>query len=273
MARAIWSGAISFGLVNIPVKLFSAVKDTGIHFHMLHQGDGTRVRQQLYCPHDEKVVPRSEVEKGYEVEPGRYVIVSDEELEGLAPRAGRTIEISDFVEISTIDPIYFRHPYYLVPEEEARKAYGLLVRAMGESSRIGIGRFVMRGKEYLAAIRPYEGMIVLETMHFAEEIVRRSEIEDMPEPASPGERELKMAGQLIEMLAADFEPGKYRDAYREDVRGLIETRAAGEQYVMPPPVAEEAEVVDLMSALEKSLERAREHKSGKAAGAKKKKAS
>ena len=273
MPKAIWSGAISFGLVNIPVKLFSAVQDKDIHFHMLHKADGTRVRQQLYCPTDDKTIPRSEVEKGYEVSPGQYVVVTSEELEGLVPKASRMIEMQDFVEMSEIDPIYFQHPYYLVPDEDAKKAYSLLARSMKESKRIGIGKFVMRGKEYLAAIRPYKDMIVLETMHFAEDIVESSEVGGAEDGHKPAERELKMAGQLIDMLASDFEPGKYKDEYREAIHDLVETKAQGKEYVMPAAPVPEAQVVDIMAALEKSLAKAREKKEkvGAAAGGKKRK--
>ncbi len=261
MARAIWSGAISFGLVNIPVKLFSAVRDTNIHFHMLHGKDGVRVRQQLVCPLDDEEVERDEVVKGYEVNPDQYVVVSSEELEDLAPKASRMIEILDFVGLSEIDPLYYQHPYYLVPDEQAGKAYGLLVSSMKDSKRVGIGKFVMRGKEYLGALRPVGEVLVLETMHFADEVVALSDLdEEMPEAAEPREREMKLAGQLIDTLAASFDPAQYRDDYRESVMDLINAKAEGKEYVMPPPVEEEGKVIDLMAALEKSLSRARDGK-------------
>lgn len=261
MARAIWSGAISFGLVNIPVKLFSAVRDTNIHFHMLHGKDGVRVRQQLVCPLDDEEVERDEVVKGYEVNPDQYVVVSSEELEDLAPKASRMIEILDFVGLSEIDPLYYQHPYYLVPDEQAGKAYGLLVSSMKDSKRVGIGKFVMRGKEYLGALRPVGEVLVLETMHFADEVVALSDLdEEMPEAAEPSEREMKLAGQLIDTLAASFDPAQYRDEYRESVMDLINAKAEGKEYVMPPPVEEEGKVIDLMAALEKSLSRARDGK-------------
>lgn len=260
MPRAIWSGSISFGLVNIPVKLYSAVRDMGVRFHMLHKGDGTRVKQQLYCPTDDKTIPRSETEKGYEVSPGQYVVVTSEELEALEPKASRMIEMQDFVDMSEIDPIYFEHPYYLVPDEQAKNAYDLLARAMKDSGRVGIGRFVMRGKGYLAAIRPLDGMIVLETMRYADEVVASSEVKETHEPDEPAERELKMAGQLIDALASGFEPEKYRDEYVDAVRELIDAKAEGKEYVMPPAEAPQGEVVDLMAALEKSLQKARKQK-------------
>jgi DNA end-binding protein Ku len=259
MPRAIWSGAISFGLVNIPVKLYSAVKDTNIHFHMLHEKDGVRVRQQLVCPLDDEEVDRDEVVKGYEINPDQYVVVSSEELDELAPKASRMIEILDFVGLSEIDPVYYDHPYYLVPDEQAGKAYGLLARSMTDSDRVGIGKFVMRGKEYLGALRPVGGVLVLETMHFADEVAQVSDLdEEMPEATEPSERELKLARQLIDTLAASFEPTKYHDDYKEAVMDLINTKAEGKEYVMPPAVEEGGKVIDLMSALEQSLTRARE---------------
>lgn len=266
MPRAIWSGAISFGLVNIPVKLFSATRDMNVHFHMLHEKDGARVRQQLVCSLDGEKLDRDEVVKGYEIEQGRYVTVTADELQGLAPRASRAIEILDFVGLSQIDPAYFVHPYYLVPDEQSARAYTLLLRSMRDSKRVGIAKFVMREKEYLAALRPVEDALVLETMRFTDEVVGLSELaEGMPEAEEPAGRELEMAGRLIEMLAGDFYPGKYGDEYRESVLELIHAKAEGGEYVMPPP-AEEGKVVDIMSALEKSLERARDAKR-KAGGA------
>ena len=272
MPRAIWSGSISFGLVNIPVKLYSAVRDREVHFHMLHQEDGQRIKQQLVCPAEDRVVSRSDVVKGYEVSADQYVVVTDDELEALEPKATRMIEMLDFVKISEIDPVFFQHPYYLVPDEQSGKAYGLLLTAMRDSERIGVGKLVMRGKEYLVAIRPYDTMIVLETMHFAEEVVSASEIEEMPEQPEATERELKLAGQIIDALADSFDPARYHDDYRDSVRALIDSKVEGREYVMPPPVEEEGKVIDLMAALEKSLARAREQKGGASRSAKKEKA-
>jgi len=272
MPRAIWSGSISFGLVNIPVKLYSAVRDREIHFHMLHDKDSQRVKQQLVCPAEEKVVSRNDVVKGYEISEDQYVVVTDDELEALEPKATRMIEMLDFVKISEIDPVFFQHTYYLVPDEQSGKAYGLLLTAMRDSERIGVGKLVMRGKEYLVAIRPYDTMIVLETMHFAEEVVSASEIEEMPEQPEATERELKLAGQIIDALADSFDPARYHDDYRDAVRALIDSKVEGMEYVMPPPVEEEGKVIDLMAALEKSLARAREQKGGASRSAKKEKA-
>jgi DNA end-binding protein Ku len=270
MARAIWSGSISFGLVNIPVKLYSAVKDTNIHFHMLHEKDGVRVRQQLVCPLDDEQVDRDEVVKGFEISPEQYVTVTSDELADLAPKASRTIDILDFVSVSEIDPVYYQHPYYLIPDEQAAKAYGLLVIAMKDAGRVGISKFVMRDKEYLAALRVKGDVIVLETMHFADEVVGTAELEgEVPEFQKHAERELKIAGQLIDMLAATFDPDQYRNDYNDSVMDLIKTKAEGKEYVMPPPVKEEGKVIDIMSALEKSLARAREARGEDESGAKK----
>ncbi len=264
VARSIWSGSISFGLVNIPVKLFSAVKDKDVHFHMLHGADGTRVQQKLVCPADGKEVARNEVVKGYEFAPDRYVTVQPEELQGLAPKASRTIEINDFVNLAEIDPIYYDRPYYLAPDKHSDKAYRLLMEAMTRSQKVAIARFVMRDKEYLVALRPAEGVMLLETMRFADEITPASEIEadaDMETAAIElSDRELAIAQQLVDSLAADFEPEKYRDDYRDRVLTLLDRKAKGEEVVVSPAAEEPAAVIDLVSALEASLAEAKQRK-------------
>jgi len=267
MARAIWSGAISFGLVNIPVKLYGAVRDRNVHFHMLHESDGARVRQLLVCSADGEEVTLDDIVKGYEVSPDQYVVVQAGELDALAPRATRLIEVLDFVDISEIDPVYYQHPYFLVPDEQGARAYSLLLKAMSDAGKVGIGKFVMRNKEYLAALRPLGRAICLETMHFADEVVSAESLEELPGEVEATERELEMARKLIDMLASPFEPGRYHDDYRESVMDLIETRAEGQEYTMPAPAEEPGKVIDLMSALEASLARAKE-KGGKAAGGK-----
>lgn len=262
MPRAIWSGAISFGLVNIPVKLYSAVRDTRVHFHRLHAEDHARVRNQMVCEAEGEVLEPADVVKGYEVSPDEYVVVEDEELEALEPKATRAIEISDFIDLSEIDPVYYSRPYYLVPDEEAMRPYTLLVKALSESGKAGIGKLVMRGKEYLAAIRPVDGVVLLETMHFADEVVEASEIGELPSQPEPNERELAMAKELIGALTSEFEPGRYRDTYREAVLQLVQDKAEGREPVVPKPAEEPGKVIDIMSALEASLSRAREEKAG-----------
>jgi DNA end-binding protein Ku len=266
VAKAIWSGSISFGLVNIPVKLLSALKDKDVHFHMLHGADGARVQQKLVCPADGKEIARSEVVKGYEFAPDRYVTVQPEELEGLAPKAGRAIEIQDFVNLSEIDPIYYDRPYYLAPDKNSEKAYRLLLEAMARSQKVAVARFVMREKEYLAALRPDAsgGTLLLETMRFADEITSVREIEAEAEmgAARPAvsDRELNIAEQLIDSLTSDFEPEKYRDDYRDRVQTLLDRKVRGEEVVVPPTPEEPARVIDLVSALEASLAEAKQRK-------------
>jgi DNA end-binding protein Ku len=261
MARAIWSGAISFGLVNIPVKLFSAVKDKDVHFHLLHQDDGSRVQQKLVCLADGREVARDDLVKGYEFSPDRYVTVDAAELESLAPKASRTIEIQDFVNLVEIDPIYYDRPYYLVPDKHAEKAYHLLLDAMTSAKKVGIARFVMREKEYLAALRPAPSILLLETMRFADEVVSTHELEQEMDEAKVdvSERELNMAHQLIESLTSEFEPDRYRDDYRDRVLTLLDSKAKGEEFVVPPE-AEPARVIDLVTALEASLAEAKKRK-------------
>lgn len=262
MPRAIWSGSISFGLVNIPVKLFSAVKDQGVHFHQLHAEDGARLRQKMVCPVDGDEVRDDEIVKGFEIGPDRYVTVEQDELDALAPKTTRTIEIEDFVGLDEIDPVYFVRPYYLLPEEGSAKAYGLLHDSMRGSKMIGVGRFVMHNKEYLAALRPLDGVLCLETMRFSDEVIAPESLEPPARPAEPAGRELEMAHQLIDMLAGSFEPAKYHDEYREAVMDLVGRKAEGLEVVTPPSYEEPGKVVDLVAALEKSLAKARKQKAG-----------
>jgi len=256
MARAIWSGTISFGLLNVPVRMYSAVSRKAIRFNELRASDGSRIRHKRVAESDDEEVPYEEIVKGYEISPDRYVILGREELEELNPAKTRAIEIQDFVDIDQIDPIYFESPYYLGPAEGAEKAYGLLVSAMQGSGKAAVARFVLRNKEHLAAIRPLNGALTLTTMRFADEVVQPAELEDVLPSSKPrvSKREREMAERLIETLAADFEPGKYRDEYREQLLSLIEQKAAGKEIVTRE--AEEprpTQAPDLMAALEESL--------------------
>lgn len=260
MPRALWSGSISFGLVSIPVKLYGAVRDRGVHFHMLHAADGVRVHQKLVCPADDEEVTLDDIVKGYEISPDRYVTVHGDELDALAPKASHAIEILDFVDLAGIDPVFYQHPYFLIPDERAAKPYSLLVKAMADSGKVGMGKFVMHNKEYLAALRPVGGVICLETMRFADEVVSAGDVAELPGQPEPSERELSIAMQLIDALAAPFEPEKYHDEYRESVMELIESKAEGQEVVAPPRLEEPGKVIDLMSALEESLARAKDKK-------------
>ena len=256
MARAIWSGTISFGLLNVPVKLYSAVSRKTIRFNELRESDSSRVRHKRVAEADDKEVPYEEIVRGYEISPDRYVVFSRDELEELNPAKTRAIEIQDFVDIEQIDPIYFDSPYYLAPAEGAEKAYGLLVRAMEASGKAAIARFVLRNKEHLAAIRPMDGVLTLTTMRFADEVVSPKELDDVLPDSSPRveKREREMAEKLIDSLAADFKPEKYRDEYREQLLSLIEQKAEGKQVVASESEEPEpTKAPDLMAALEESL--------------------
>lgn len=265
MARAIWSGSISFGLVNIPVKVYSAARSRQIHFHQIHEKTKCRVRHKLFCP-EQGDVPSDEIVKGFEIAPDQYVIVTKEELDSLAPEKTNTIDITDFVDLKSIDPIYYDKPYYLLPDERAAKAYRLLVTAMAESGKVAIAKFVMHNKENLVALRPKDDVICMETMRFAEEVVSVNDLESAPKKEiTIGEKELKMAQQLIESLSGDFDPENYHDEYTEKVQALIDRKAQGE-WIVTEPHAEEAggKVIDLMAALEKSLAKAGKKKQAKA---------
>jgi DNA end-binding protein Ku len=258
MARSLWTGYISFGMVNIPVSLVTAVRDQSIRFHLLHRKDGARLHEKMVCPVDSEEVSRNDAVRGFELAPDHYVMVEAEELEAVEPERTRNIEISDFVDLSEIDPIYYDRPYYLIPGEGAAKAYSLLMQAMIEMKKIALGKFVFHNREYVAAIRPFEHVFCLEVMRFADEIVSTGDLET-PEYKEPktDEKQLDMARQLIGALASDFHPEKYRDDYREKVMELIDKKAKGEKVVAAPPVLEEGKVIDLMAALERSLEQVR----------------
>jgi DNA end-binding protein Ku len=256
MARAIWSGTISFGLLNVPVKLYSAVSRKTIRFNELRESDSSRVRHKRVAESDDKEVPYEEIVKGYEISPDRYVVLSRDELEELNPARTRAIEIQDFVDIEQIDPIYFDSPYYLAPAAGAEKAYGLLVKAMENAGKAAIARFVLRNKEHLAAIRPMDGVLTLTTMRFADEVVSPKELDDVIPDSSPRveKREREMAEKLIESLAGDFKPEKYRDEYREQLLSLIEQKAQGKEIVASETEEPEpTKAPDLMAALEESL--------------------
>jgi DNA end-binding protein Ku len=256
MPRAIWSGAISFGLVNIPVKLYSAVSRKTVRFHQIDAESGQRIRQQRVNPESGEEVPYEQIIKGYEISPDRYVTITPEELEALEPQKTRTIDIEEFVDLEQIDPIYYDHPYYLAPDKGAAKAYKLLLDAMAEADKVAIARVVIRSKENLVALRSYDGAITLETMLFPDEVVDPESIEELASvdgDVKTTKRELDMAKQLIESLSGDFDPTGYRDEYRERVLELIEKKAAGETITIEAPEPERKEVPDLMAALEASI--------------------
>jgi DNA end-binding protein Ku len=261
MARAIWTGAISFGLVTVPVKLYSAVNRKTVRFHQLSGKTGVRVAQKRVDPQSDEEVPYESIVKGYELAPERYVVIKPEELDALQPQKTRTIEIEDFVELSQIDPIYYDHPYYLAPGPGGAKPYRLLMQAMTETEKVAIARVVIRNKEALVAIRPMAGDVLeMATMLFADEILPPSQLEELHEVAAAktNKREIEIARQLVESLATGFEPNKYRDTYRDAVLELIERKAHGEEIaVQPAPEEVAAPAPDLMSALKASLDAVR----------------
>lgn len=261
MPRAIWSGAVSFGLVSIPVKLYTATSKKSVSFNQLDGRTGSRIKQKKVSALDGEEVPREEIVKGYEVSRDSYVIVDEDELANLMPKESRTIDISDFVEQADIDPVLYQSAYYLVPDELARKSYALLVNAMGEADRVGIATFVMRGKQYLAALRPVEGRLMLSTMLYADELSDPMELPGFEELADIefSEPEMAMAEQLIESLSSEFEPEKYEDSYRLAVMELLERKAAGDLTVAElPAAADDDSVVDLLAALEASVAAAKD---------------
>ncbi|HZA60295.1 MAG TPA: Ku protein [Actinomycetota bacterium] len=258
MARAIWTGSVTFGLVNIPVRLYSATKPRDVRFHQLEGGSGRRIRHKRVAEGSEEEVPYEEIVKGYEVDKGRYVPLTPDELEAVEPERGRSIEIRDFVDLAEIDPIYFEKTYYLGPQPDvgAEKPYALLHQAMEEQQKIGIAYFVMRTKEYLAAVRPYDDVLALATLYFADEVRGIEEMEHHVGEVKVDRRELEMAERLIESLAAEWEPDRYQDMYRQRVLELVERKARGEEIVVPEE-AEPTKVVDLMDALRASVEATR----------------
>jgi DNA end-binding protein Ku len=259
MARSIWSGTISFGLVNVPVKAFAAVRDHDVHFHQLEKDSGARIRNRKVSEKSGKEVDADDIELGFEVSRGRYVSFDQDELKDLKPASTKAIEVTDFVALHEIDPIYYERTYWLVPDgEQSRKAYQLLMAAMEERQRVAIGTVVMRNKQYLTAIRPLEGALAMSTMRFADEVVPRAEIEGMPRRAKPETKALGMATQLLDSLAAEWDPGRYHDTYTEELRQRIEAKRKGKKTVdEPAPPERSAEVVDLMAALEASVEAAK----------------
>ena len=254
MPRSIWSGAISFGLVNVPVKLYSAVSRKAVRFHQLHDETGVRIQQKRVDPTTGEEVSYDHLVKGYEISPDRYVVITPEELESLDPEKTRTIDILDFVDLEQIDPIYYDHPYYLVPGAGAEKAFNLLREAMEQAGKVAIAKVVIRSKESLVAIRPSDKLMTMSTMLFHDEVVPGDSLDDAPEKApKTTKRELEMAQQLIDSLATDFEPQRYRDEYRERVMEMIERKAQGEEIAIQPAPEEPAKVPDLMAALEASI--------------------
>jgi len=268
MPRAIWKGSLSFGLVNVPVGVYPATQDKSIHFNQFQAGTSDRIRYKKVNERTGDEVESSDIVKGVDIGGGEFVIMTEDELAGAEPEKSRYIEITDFVDLTEIDPVYFRATYYLAPEGEAAgRAYGLLRQVMRESNKVGIATMVMRSKEYLVAIRPDEDVIALETMFFQDEV--RSPTQELPNLGSveePNEREMKMAALLIDSMEGTWDPSQYRDTHREQVQALIEQKSQGKRVVSSTGPAPASKVIDLMEALNASVAAS---KSARSAAAKK----
>jgi DNA end-binding protein Ku len=254
-SRPIGSGNISFGLVSIPVKLFSATRSRAVSFNLLHAKDQSRIQQKIYCPVDDAIIDRSELVRGFEVEKGRYVTFTEEELKKLEARNEHAIEITEFLPLERVDPVYFEESYYLGSEANAAKAYRLLADAMSQSGRVALGRFTMRGKEHLVLIRPFGKGLILHTVYYSDE-VRLAEDVDQAQNELVRDAELSLAKRLIdELTGEEFDPSKYHDHYRERVMEVAQQKVAGQQVTEAPAEPRRGQVIDLMSALKASLER------------------
>ncbi len=274
MARPVWSGTISFGLVAIPVKLFHAVRRQSVSFNQLDERNMARIRYRKVNAETGDEVGDDHIVKGYEISKGRYVVVDPDELEPFMPVATKSVDLEEFVDLADIDPVYFDTAYHLAPDGPP-KPYVLLARAMEASGKVAIGRFVMRNKQYTAAIRAEEGRLVMSTLAYADEVIDPADIEELQglDAVEVNDKEVAMAESLVASLAADFEPEKYRDEYREEVMALIQMKADGEEFEVPETAAEKPKVVDIMAALEASVAAAKDartrHPAKKAAAKKK----
>jgi DNA end-binding protein Ku len=251
MAASVWTGYLTFGLISMPVRLFSGARPQRISFHMLHRDDNVRVKQQLVCPAEERAVERNEIVKGYEFRKGEYVVVEPAEIKKIEPKTAKAMEILEFVKQEEIDPVYFESSYYLAPEEAARKPYALLVKAMKDTGYVGVAKLAMHNREYTAFLRPYEKGLMLHTMYYKDEV--RAAPDFGTDHASLKAGEVKVAHQLIEALAAKWDPEKYYDTFEENLKKLIKAHMEGKEVVAVEKAKPAAAPADLMSALKKSL--------------------
>ena len=251
MAASVWSGYLTFGLISMPIRLFSGARSSGISFNMLHRDDLQRVKQQYYCPADNRVVERSEIVKGFEYRKDEYVVIDPEEIKKIEPKTAKTMEILEFVKAGDVDPVYFESSYYLMPEEAGRRPYALLTKALEESEYVAIAKLTMHNREYTVFLRPHEGGMMLHTMYYEEE-VRKVEGFGAPD-VELKDSEVKVAHQLIEALAAEWEPEKFRDDFQENLKKLIQTKLEGGEVAEVEQPKKLAPVVDLMAALKESL--------------------
>lgn len=253
--HTVWKGAISFGLVHVPVKMFTATEDKDIRLRYIHKKCGTPIAYTRSCPHCQQEAPWEEITRGYEHEKGKFVLFENEELDAIKPENTRTIQLIDFVDLTEIDPLYYQKAYYLSPDQAGAGAYSLLLEAMRQSGKIGIAKIAIRSKSSLAAIRAVDNCICMETMHYPDEIRSIQQVPGLPEQTNVNDKELEMAKMLIEQLAAPFDPNKYTDDYRVALQDAIQRKIAGQSTdVVTAPAAERANVIDLMAALQASLE-------------------
>ena len=269
MARPVWTGSISFGLVNLPVKLFSAVEDHSIRFHNFERGSGERIRHRRVAEESGHEVDHDQIVKGYEVRPGEHVIVEQDELEAVEPGRSRSVEIEDFVDLASVDPVHFDRTYYLAPADEgAARPYKLLQTVLDDAGKVGIARFAMRGKQHLAAVRPLDGVLAIETMHFADEVRDPHSLEgiELVDEVEVADRELGAARQLVDSLSTDWNAAEYQDTYRQRVLELIERKAEGESIVVDEPEESGGQVLDLMAALEASVSEAKNRRAESGSG-------
>ncbi len=253
MPASVWTGYLTFGLISMPVRLFSGARGEHVSFHMLHRDDLSRVKQQLYCPVDDKVIDRSETVKGYEYRKGEYVVIEPDEIKKIEPRTAKAMEILEFVHADEVDPLYFESSYYLAPEEAGRRPYALLAKAMKETSYVAIAKLTMHNREYTVFLRPHEGGLMLHTMYYEDEV---RHMEDTgTESVELKEAEIKIAHQLIEALAGKFEPEKFHDTFQENLKELIQARLEGKEVTEIEKPKKMEPVVDLMSALKASLDK------------------
>jgi len=260
MAHAIWTGAINFGLVTIPVRLFTAVRTNDLSFNLLHAKDEGRIKYERVCSEDGKPVPWDEIVKGYEYEKGEYVVLTDEDFKKVNPEATQTVDIMEFVDIDQINPMFFEKPYYLEPNKQGRHAYALLREALEKSGKVAIARVVIRTKEQIAAVKPIGDALVLEIMHWADELVEQSTL-DLPSETKLPDNELKMAKMLIDTMSVDkFQPEKFKNRYAEELMAMIEARAAGKELPKPKKAPARPKVVNLMDVLQQSLEQSKKQR-------------
>ncbi len=256
MPRSIWSGVISFGMVSIPVNLYTATQDEDISFHLLHEECGTRVKQVRWCPYHERAVDWEETARGFEYAKNEYVVLTDEDFEKLPLPSKHTVELTAFVDADEIDPIYYEKSYYLAPREEGAKAYGLLMKVLEDKKLVGMAKIAIRNKEQLCALRPQDSTLVLETLYYPDEIRVEKGVERSK--AQFSDREMQMATALVDVLSDHFDPTKYHDEYRQALMELVEAKRKGQEVVVPPAPA--GKVVDLMAALRQSVEAAKQRR-------------